>query len=468
MKRRVYETMLRAGLVLASLLFATFSRAQDAPTQQTESTSLATAAPSGVIELEVGNLSLSSKEMLPWFTSEVQAFMAANPNIRVTIKNFNQPSRSKELLIDTPGLAANVIGLSSWSGYEAAHLGANQVIVPVDQFLPDNDFHLDAFYPNLLPPVQYGGKTWGVPFVADSLLLLAYRTDLFAAAGLSAPPKTWEECIDYSNRLAKDTDGDGQLDVFGLAIVESGKIIRQLYLTFLAQRGANLFTENGIDVNSSAVREALQQLPELLKLPSFAPLFMVGDGTARVRPTLKPTSEYAMEIVTRKRLAEIRQDKRFALAPLPCSGRDVAANKTTYYLAVRKSTPEKEKASWRLVKWLTRKDAPLQNAPIGYPCRKDVIERKDFAPLCAQNCGNWDLVYTSQSKLFDAGPFDLIGREFAFERFNGYYILALAGIVDPYQSHISVDGVYQRTTEEANKFIRKVEAPNTRTMDIYN
>jgi len=49
--------------------------------------------------------------------------------------------------------------------------------------------------------------------------LVAYRMDMFEEAGLDPkkPPKDLDELIDYAKALTRDTDGDGKIDVWGLA-----------------------------------------------------------------------------------------------------------------------------------------------------------------------------------------------------------------------------------------------------------
>ena len=50
-------------------------------------------------------------------------------------------------------------------------------------------------------------------FVRSSDCLI-YRTDLFEAAGYSAPFKSWDEFIEACQAVTQDTDGDGVTDVW--------------------------------------------------------------------------------------------------------------------------------------------------------------------------------------------------------------------------------------------------------------
>jgi ABC-type glycerol-3-phosphate transport system substrate-binding protein len=91
----------------------------------------------------------------------------------------------------------------------------------------------DALIRQLLPPPSYAaddilaaarnmgiyeGKSVGLPYRVIGRML-HYRTDLFEAAGLSEPPKTLPEMLDYAKQLNQDTDGDGEIDVYGFGFL---------------------------------------------------------------------------------------------------------------------------------------------------------------------------------------------------------------------------------------------------------
>ena len=50
-----------------------------------------------------------------------------------------------------------------------------------------------------------------------------------------------------------------------------------------------------------------------------------------------------------------------------------------HYLLIRPGTPEEEAASWKFLKWMVRKDIPLDpRGWFGWPSRKDIVDRADF------------------------------------------------------------------------------------------
>ena len=56
------------------------------------------------------------------------------------------------------------------------------------------------FLPPVIDSAKYKGNLYGVPYASDGGLLY-YRTDLLQAAGIAAPPKTWQELISDCEKI---------------------------------------------------------------------------------------------------------------------------------------------------------------------------------------------------------------------------------------------------------------------------
>jgi ABC-type glycerol-3-phosphate transport system substrate-binding protein len=96
-------------------------------------------------------------------------------------------------------------------------------VAPLDDLFTD-DVKGDLF-PGLVSEAQVDGTFVGMPVWTNSEILF-YRTDLFedpkeqadfqAKYGYElAPPATWEEYRDVAEFFTRDTDGDGQTDLYG-------------------------------------------------------------------------------------------------------------------------------------------------------------------------------------------------------------------------------------------------------------
>ena len=64
----------------------------------------------------------------------------------------------------------------------------------------------------------YEGKSVGLPYRVIGRML-HYRTDLFEQAGIDEPPQTMAELLEYAKQLNLDTNGDGEIDVYGFGFL---------------------------------------------------------------------------------------------------------------------------------------------------------------------------------------------------------------------------------------------------------
>lgn len=83
---------------------------------------------------------------------------------------------------------------------------ANQYLAPLDGTPALKD--TGDFLTGPLSGATFNDKTYGVPQVTDALGLL-YNKDLFAKAGVTSPPTTWDELKQTAEKIKKKTGADG-------------------------------------------------------------------------------------------------------------------------------------------------------------------------------------------------------------------------------------------------------------------
>lgn len=117
-----------------------------------------------------------------------------------------------------------------------------EALTPLDDLFTD-DVQSDLF-PALVTEAQVEGSFVGMPAWTNSEILY-YRTDLFedpaqqsefkAEYGYDlAPPTTWEQYSDVAKFFTQDTDGDGQVDVYGTDVKGA---VETEWLATLSQTG---------------------------------------------------------------------------------------------------------------------------------------------------------------------------------------------------------------------------------------
>ena len=144
-----------------------------------------------------------------------------------------------------------------------AHLGGAPLVGDTEAIIPITDFTdgpngidrsliRDAFWDYN----SAGGQIWSMPF-NNSVPMLYYNRDLFVAAGLDPdkPPTTWDEVIEYGQKLTQDTDGNGQIDQWGFNTHSN----THWYLS-------TMFLENGDQIVNEEQTEMLYNSPEAVEM----------------------------------------------------------------------------------------------------------------------------------------------------------------------------------------------------------
>jgi multiple sugar transport system substrate-binding protein len=124
----------------------------------------------------------------PYFEEMAQEFHKANPGIDVKIEVVNWDNLLQKLQTDISGGTNSDISIigTRW----LLDFVKDDQAEPLDGYM-DAAFK-DRFIGAFLAPGQIGGKTYGLP-IAASARAMYYNKDLFAKAGLSQPPMTWDE-----------------------------------------------------------------------------------------------------------------------------------------------------------------------------------------------------------------------------------------------------------------------------------
>ncbi|MFM9591274.1 extracellular solute-binding protein [Streptomyces scabiei] len=140
----------------------------------------------------------------PTYKALVKEFEAAHKDIKV--KYVNVPFDQAQNKFDT---AAGATGapdiLRSEVGWTPA-FAKKGFFLPLDGTAALKD--QDKFQPSLIKQAQYDGKTYGVPFVTDTLALV-YNKQLFEKAGLTEAPRTWDDLKKAAATIKGKTGVDG-------------------------------------------------------------------------------------------------------------------------------------------------------------------------------------------------------------------------------------------------------------------
>jgi arabinogalactan oligomer/maltooligosaccharide transport system substrate-binding protein len=139
----------------------------------------------------------------PAYQAAIKDFEAKYPGIEVTYQNvdFTTVEQKFKAAAQSGKGAPDVIRTDVGLIPEYASL---HYIAPLDGTSALQD--TQDFVAGPLNTTKYEGKTYGVPSVTDTLGLL-YNKDIFARAGIAAPPATWDELIADSATIKQKVPG---------------------------------------------------------------------------------------------------------------------------------------------------------------------------------------------------------------------------------------------------------------------
>ncbi|WP_035851595.1 extracellular solute-binding protein [Kitasatospora azatica] len=206
----------------------------------------------------------------PNYQALAQKFEAANPNIKVNFVNvpFDQAQNKLQTAMGSKG-APDVF--RSEVGWTAAFAKAGY-LTPLDgtAALPS----ASAFQPSLIKQASYQGKVYGVPLVTDTLGLM-YNKALFAKAGITAAPTTWDELKTDAAAL-KDKAG---VDGFWMRAADGYYVMPLLF-----GEGTDMVDAAGkkITVNSPQAAKAISTYQSLFTSPGTVKADVTTDSYAHM------------------------------------------------------------------------------------------------------------------------------------------------------------------------------------------
>jgi len=183
------------------------------------------------------------------------------------------------LLFDTPWVA------------EYANLG---ILVPLKPYLGPN-FNLEDFPELLLEQCSWEGKLFALPYRSGVVLFFynkrlfddpRYKTEFEAKYGYPlAPPVLYDQMRDLAEFFTRDTNGDGNIDLWGTSHSnKAGGFIQNDFQPYAYSWGTNWVNEETgkPQFNTPELKEALQFYVNLKKFqPPGAENFTSGESVAQ-------------------------------------------------------------------------------------------------------------------------------------------------------------------------------------------
>jgi multiple sugar transport system substrate-binding protein len=258
----------------------------------------------------------------------------------------------------------------------SSELAEAHAIVRIEDWFTPNGFDRDDVWPLAWETASYDGEIWSMPFSLSNIALY-YNRALFEAAGLdpAAPPATWDELAAAAAALIADSDGDGQVDQWGLSFpLQADQGVVYYWFAFLWQAGGEIFDE---DFASPRFQE-----PPGVEALAFVQA-LVNAGSIPLAPPQEgfEKGQIGMVLASTARLnlyVEALGDD-LGIAPLPTGPAAAATGVGGANLAIM-SKSQHQDAAWTFIAWMTSPEINLRwSAGSGYlPLRRSVVSSKAY------------------------------------------------------------------------------------------
>jgi multiple sugar transport system substrate-binding protein len=194
----------------------------------------------------------------PAIKALAQQFHTEHPNITVKFQNIPAEEASQKLTTQIAG--GNAPDAAYVDASTVASFASRKALTNLDDYIARGDVvDTKDYVPAFQTSTMFKGSMYGLPFDGESTGLF-YRTDLFKAAGITAPPKTWAEFEADAAALTKPAQKQYWYIVFA---PESA----YYWYPWLWQAGGELLSKDGKTVlfNSAKAKESAQFYVNLTK-----------------------------------------------------------------------------------------------------------------------------------------------------------------------------------------------------------
>lgn len=233
------NTAAPAGAVTSAPASATTAAGGTATTAPAGGAATANTSVSGNVRIAIAPSSPAEDAIVD---QQLANFAKAYPNVKVSKEVIASDYLTKIQTLIAGGNPPDVFYVDS---LPARDLIEDKVLEPLNSLADKYKVNVNDFYPNLIKAYTGSdGKVYGLPKDHNTLVMF-YSKEMFQKAGITAPPKTWEELRAAAEKLKAVAPADGA------AIVAEPAIER--ILPWIYQSGGTLLSN---DLKTSKVTDA--------------------------------------------------------------------------------------------------------------------------------------------------------------------------------------------------------------------
>ncbi|MBW4444041.1 MAG: ABC transporter substrate-binding protein [Plectolyngbya sp. WJT66-NPBG17] len=295
----------------------------------------------------------------------IREFEAKNPTIKVKREVINSQYMDVIRTRLIGEVAPDVFYLEA---FEAPTLIKYGVLEPLNSYIKP-DFKLNDFEPSLLNAFKQNGNVYGIP-KDFSTLALFYNSTALKNAGITQPPKTWDELRKAAKKLT--IEKNGKVEQYGMGVVP--ELPRQTFMIKafggkLVDRNnyASFASPNGLEGLQLVIDQYRRDRTAAQASDVGANSNSESFGQGRVAMTLD--GAWAIPY-----LKETFPNLKFQTAEVPKINDRQGTMLYTVAYVMNWQSKQKE-ASWKLIQFLTNESGmkTWANQGVALPSRRSVL-----------------------------------------------------------------------------------------------
>lgn len=368
MKKRFASVL--ASLLALAVVLAGCGGSKGSTPEPAQNTGGDSAPAEQKVEIEYWQYDYTSKTKL--MDELIKEFQDKNTNITVKHVTFPYEQYNQKVAATvSAGRGPDVINL--YYGWLPLYVDSGYL-----QPLPTDAFPAAQIEKEFFPVVKAGqmdGKYYVLPTAVRTLAMM-YNIDLFEEAGLKAPPKTWDELVDYAKQLTK-RDANDQLEQVGFYFNVGGQGHNWFREVLIRQAGGTPQSADNKTINWTTPegQKAFKWWVELQTVHKVGEIgFMTDDVTAF------KAGKAAMNIDGSFRVGNLKDVTfNWASAPLPTGPNGKPHTMASFWAngITKKAEGAKKDAAIKFLQFLTQPDVMERwTKAIGeLPARPEVAEK---------------------------------------------------------------------------------------------
>jgi multiple sugar transport system substrate-binding protein len=210
------------------------------------------------------------------FLASAPLFEKEHPNVTINVVEYPFSDIYEKLMLEATSHSGAIDIFELANGW-IPDFAEGDFILPLDDYFAEKDPWLDDIFPAFQGLMQYNNKYYCLLLDGDVFMTYA-RKDLLEDPDEQAAfkakygydlemPETWDQFADIAEFFTRDTDRDGEVDLYGSAFMLGRVHGAFTFMQFLHSFGGSYFNPDTMEpgINSPAGLKAYNMIERLLK-----------------------------------------------------------------------------------------------------------------------------------------------------------------------------------------------------------